>query len=43
MNGRHRRGRRGGLGLFLLAALGVAALAAINRRDIERYMRIRSM
>ena len=29
--------------LLLVVLLGIAALAAINAKDIERYMKLRSM
>ncbi len=34
---------RGGTAFLLLAAAGVALLAALNSRDLQRYRRIRSM
>jgi hypothetical protein len=39
------RGRGGfGLGsLFVILLLGIAAFAALNAKDIERYMKLRSM
>lgn len=39
-------GRRGGFGLgslLLLVLVGIAALAAVNAKDIERYLKVRNM
>ncbi len=33
----------GGKTLMLMAVLGLGALPALSRRDIQRYMRIRNM
>jgi hypothetical protein len=41
-----KSGRRGGFGLgslFFMVLLGIAALAALNAKDIERYMKLRNM
>ena len=39
-------GGRGGFGvgsLFFMVLLAIAALAALNAKDIERYMKLRNM
>lgn len=41
-----KSGGRGGFGLgslFFMVLLGIAALAALNAKDIERYMKLRNM
>jgi hypothetical protein len=40
------RGRRGGLRvgpLMLLVLLGVTVVAAVNAKDIQRYLKLRNM
>jgi hypothetical protein len=40
------RRRRGGMGLgqlLLLGLLGLAVVAALNAKDIERYLKLRNM